>query len=78
MPKMTIRLSDETCRALRASAAERGISTNALIRFVADRFLLEEDEHELSEGFRVLGEHPEESDVEWAFAAQSEAVLPDP
>ena len=32
-------------------------------------------EKELSEGFDLLAQHPDECDVEYAFAAQAEVVL---
>ncbi len=75
MRVITVRVPDEIHQALRARSRNKGTSMNDLFNSFAARYLKEEAELELFDGFELLGENTGESTVEYAFAAQAEAVM---
>ncbi len=74
MVELTVRLSEDRHAALRAQAIQNHVSMNDLFNQWVDAYLRSEEDRELYEGFERLGNDPEDSDVEYAFAAQAEVV----
>ncbi|MCC6730866.1 MAG: hypothetical protein IT208_16170 [Chthonomonadales bacterium] len=77
MRVVTVRLPDGVHQALRHQSARTRTSLNDMFRTMVERYLREEEERELFEGFERLGQDAEESRAEYAFAAQAEVVLRD-
>lgn len=72
---LTVRLEPGLYAAATELAKRRCVSLNALMQESLAAVVKEEEDRELYEAAELLGQHPAESDVEYAFAAQSQAVL---
>lgn len=77
MGVVTVRLPDAMHQAIRITAENHSTSMNDLFCLMVDRYIKEEQEKELYEGFGVLGSDHQESNVEYAFSAQAEVALKD-
>ena len=75
MQTTSIRMPDEVYRHSKAIAERRRISMNQLVQEALQRVISDEQEREMFEAATLLGEDPETSNVEFAFAAQAEAVM---
>ena len=73
---LTVRLWPSLYEASAQTARKRGRSLNDLVQQGLEEIVRKQQE-ELSAGFELLAQHPEERDVEYAFAAQAEVVLRD-
>ncbi len=72
---LTLRLRPDVYQAAANLARRRSQSLNSLIQeSLALRIKVEED-RELFEAAELLGQFPDECNVEYAFAAQAEAAL---
>jgi hypothetical protein len=74
---LTVRLPSDLYESATSLAKKRCISLNTLIQQSLAAVVKEEEDRELYEAFELLGQYPEECDIEYAFAAQSEVVLRD-
>jgi hypothetical protein len=74
---LTVRLPQDLYESATELAKKRCLSLNALIQQSLAAVVKEEEDRELYEAFELLGQYPEECDVEYAFAAQAEVVLRD-
>ncbi|HZP82722.1 MAG TPA: toxin-antitoxin system HicB family antitoxin [Chthonomonadaceae bacterium] len=72
---LTVRLRPELYAAATDLAKKRCISLNTLVQESLAAVIREEEDREMYEAAELLGQFPEECDVEYAFAAQSEVVL---
>ena len=72
---LTLRLRPDIYQAAASLARKRNQSLNSLIQDTIARRIKEEDDRELFEAAELLGQFPDECDVEYAFAAQAEAAL---
>jgi len=71
----TVRLPAERYEAVRTVARMRRQSVNALIGDSLAALVRQDEERRLADWFDELGRGPDDCDVEFAFAAQSEVVL---
>jgi hypothetical protein len=74
---VTLRLPNDLYDKTAQLALQKHMSLNALLQEGAQRLLQQEEERELSAGFDLLAEHPDECDVEYAIYAQAEVMLHD-
>lgn len=74
---LTVRLRPTLYEAATSLAKRRRLSLNALIQESLEEILRIEEEREMYEAATLLGEDPDECDVEYAFAAQAEVALRD-
>jgi hypothetical protein len=74
---VTLRLPYDLYTKTMKLALRKNQSLNALLQEGAQRLLKEEEERQLSAGFDLLSEHPDECDVEFAIYAQAEVILRD-
>jgi|GEM_PF-1389979 len=75
---LTVRLDPKLYEAATRLSKKRRLSLNALLQESLQRLLKEAEDRELFEAAELLGQFPEECDVEYAFAAQSEVALRSP
>jgi hypothetical protein len=73
----TVRLAPELYDASAELARKRCVSLNSLIQECLSTAIRVEEEHEMYDAAELLGQDPDECDVEYAFAAQSEVALRD-
>ena len=71
----TVRLRLDLYDAAARLAKRRSSSLNALIQDTLAAAIRDEEDREMYEAAELLGQFPDECDVEYAFAAQSEVVL---
>jgi hypothetical protein len=74
---VTLRLPQDLYEKTAELALRKNKSLNAVLQEGARRLLKEEEEKELSAGFDLLAQHPDECDVEYAIYAQAEVILGD-
>ena len=74
---VTLRLPNDLYEKATRLARQNNKSLNALLQEGTQRLLKEEEERELSAGFDLLAEHPDECDVDYAIYAQAEVMLND-
>jgi hypothetical protein len=72
---LTVRLDPELYAAAADLSKKRRVSLNALIQETLTRAIKEAEDKELFEAAELLGQFPEESDVEYAHVAQAEVAL---
>ena len=72
---LTVRLRPDLYEAAMRLAKRRSSSLNTLIQETLAEAIKEEEDRELYEAFELLGQFPEECDVEYAHAAQAEVAL---
>jgi hypothetical protein len=70
-------MPDEVYRRSQEIARRRKISFNQLVQEALQRVVEEDQDREMYEAATILGIDREESDVEFAFAAQSEVITRD-
>jgi len=75
---LTVRLDPNLYEAATRLSKKRRLSLNALLQESLQRLLKEAEDRELYEAAELLGQSPDECDVEYAFAAQSEVALMSP
>jgi hypothetical protein len=73
---MSVRLPDDVYESARSITRRRGVSFNALIEESLRKEIAAEHDREMYEAATLLGSDPD-SNVEYAFVAQSEVVLRD-
>ena len=77
MPHVTsLRLPDDVFEDAKSIFRSRGVSFNAFVEEVIRREIAAEQEHELYDAATLLGSDPD-SDVDYAFAGQSEVAVRD-
>src|SRR5438552_16737111 len=74
---LTVRLAPTVYEESIKVARRRRLSLNALIQESLRRAIAEERALEMFDAATILGSDPEESDVEFALAAQAEVVFSD-
>lgn len=74
---VTLRLPKDLYDKTAQLALQQNKSLNALLQEGVQRLLKEHAERELSAGFDLLAEHPDECNVEYAMYAQAEVMLHD-
>ena len=75
---LTVRLDPDLYEAAARLSKKRRLSLNALLQESLQRLLKEAEDRELYEAAELLGEFPDDCDVDYAFAAQSEVALLSP
>jgi len=71
---LTVRLKPELYAKVVDLARHRGSSLNAMISEALETLLADAQDRELYEAATMLGSQPQDADIEWAFAAQREAI----
>jgi hypothetical protein len=72
---ITLRLPEDVYRGVQMLAQEAGSTINAVIAESLQERLRKREEEALWQSFTLLGSNEEESDVDFAFDAQSEVAL---
>ena len=70
----TVRFPEQLHRLAAETAAASGVSLNQLLQRAIEAYLRDEEARQLFDSYSRLGEDPSECDVEYAWAAQREAV----
>lgn len=74
---LTVRLPVDLYEAATCVAQKREMSLNALVREGLEAIVRDEEEQALYDAYTLLGQDPEECDVEYAIYAQAEVMLND-
>jgi hypothetical protein len=72
---LTVRLQPDLYEAATSLAKIRCLSLNALIQQSLEAAVQEAEDRQMYEDAELLGQYPEECEVEYAFPTQSEVVL---
>jgi hypothetical protein len=71
----TARLRPDVYEAATALAKRQNVSLNALVQDSLAQAIRDAEDREMYEAAELLGHHPDDCNIEYAFAAQAEVAL---